>query len=124
MGVTVGSSASVGPGAKGQGVGWGASQKDQLDTGASHNDKTVSTSMNHHDKLMFNRVRQRKLGGIEAEYLLQEEAEKLQDADIIQPKKLKFRSTLLESKAASWMLEKMQMSQLADDHTLIRCVFI
>ena len=110
----------VGTVGKGQGVGWGASQKDQLDTGASHNDKTVSTSMNHHDKLMFNRVRQRKLGGIEAEYLLSEEAEKLQEAEIIQPKKLKFRSTLLESKAASWMLEKMQMSQLGEDQTLIR----
>jgi hypothetical protein len=91
----------------------------EKDKEAREDDKpSVPTTMSHQDKMLFSRIRQRKLGAVDAELLLQEEAEKLQEADVVQPKKLKFRSSLLDSKAATWMLEKLQMSRLAHGDSL------
>ena len=80
---------------------------DLSDAGAPIASTSVA-AVQHADKIMFNKVKQRRLGGVDPSLLMPEDAEKLETAEIVPPKRIKFRSSLLESSNAKWMLEKLR----------------
>mmetsp|Transcript_24072 Transcript_24072/g.23137 ORF Transcript_24072/g.23137 Transcript_24072/m.23137 type:complete len:732 (+) Transcript_24072:2-2197(+) len=62
----------------------------------------------HVDKMMFNKIKQRKLGGADARSLLPEEFSRLENAEVSSPKKEKHRSALMNNESTAWILERLQ----------------
>lgn len=79
----------------------------------SNRDPLINPNLNLHgiphvDKMMFNKIKQRRLGAADARSLLPEEVSRLENAEIISPKKEKKRSALMNNESTAWILKKLQ----------------
>jgi uncharacterized protein YoxC len=79
----------------------------------SNPDPLINPNLNLHgiphvDKMMFNKIKQRRLGAADARSLLPEEVSRLENAEIISPKKEKQRSALMNNESTTWILKKLQ----------------
>jgi hypothetical protein len=80
-------------------------------------DSTVSEApsdkgMAANDAKLFTKMKRGKMGGVDPRTLLHNEASRLDDAEVSSVKKMKERSTLVDQKTSTWMLQLLQESQI------------